>query len=129
MTLGVLFCVTGIQSVWRLQGRVVDVADSALRVKRFWMRFIEWCINFQACRQVWVGDKRYAEGYSVSLAGSQPGIGAFLGEAFVGDVRAAKGFLELWAEAVCGHMLAGTDIGDATLAQLAGYITKGFSQW
>ena len=83
-----------------LQSRVVDIADRALAVEGFRVRFVQRRIGLQAGWQVRVGDEGHTKGHGVSLASGQPGVGAVLGEAFVGDVGAAEGFFELRAQAV-----------------------------
>ncbi len=77
----------------RLQRRVVDVTNRTRGVEQFRARFVQRCISLQTCRQVRVGNERYAECDCIGLAAGEQRVGAVLGETLVGNVRAAEGFL------------------------------------
>src|SRR3546814_18899926 len=71
-----------------------DVCSSDL-VEQLGFRLVQRCVLTQALDQIRVGDVRDAEGHGIGLALSQPGVGLFLGEAFVGDIDATEFLLQL----------------------------------
>ena len=87
--------------------RVIDIPLRARTIERLKARLIERRILLQSLHQVRVGDKGHAEANGIGLAFCQPGIALFLGEAFVGDQRAAELLLELRGQAVVAGVFAG----------------------
>ena len=76
-------------------------------------------------RQIWVGDKELAKGYSVRLTILDNLVSQRLIIFFVCNVDSAELLLELRTQSVRAEVLAGAQKGEFAFAKLMRNITKG----